>query len=97
MRSTLDVSERSACRSLGQPHSTERRTRRVRDDEVALTEAILVLAAGYGRYGHRRITTMLRTKGWRVDTDRVQRIWRRKRAKVPRRQQSSTRSGRWKS
>jgi putative transposase len=82
----LGVSERRACRTLGQPRSTQRRTRRVRSDEAALTEAIVVLAAAYGRYGYRRITAMLRANGWRVNAKRVQRIWRREGLKVPRRQ-----------
>ncbi len=44
------------------------------------------LAAEYGRYGYRRITAMLRTRGWHVNAKRVQRIWRREGLKVPRRQ-----------
>ena len=46
----------------------------------------MALAAEYGRYGHRRITAMLRTEGWRVNAKRVQRIWRREELKVPRQQ-----------
>lgn len=56
MQQTLTVSERGACRVLGQPRSTQRRTLVVRDDEDALTRAIVELASGYGRYGYRRIT-----------------------------------------
>jgi hypothetical protein len=37
--------------------------RRVREDEAALTEAIVALADEYGRYGYRRITAMLRADG----------------------------------
>jgi hypothetical protein len=36
----------------------------VRDDEAALTGAIVSLAAEYGRYGYRRITAMLRIRDW---------------------------------
>ena len=86
VQAALGVSERRACRTLGQPRSTQRRVRRVRDDEAALTEAIVALAAEYGRYGYRRITALLRTEGWRVNAKRVQRIWRREGLKVPRRQ-----------
>jgi putative transposase len=39
--------------------------------------AIIALASEYGRYGYRRITALLRTAGWQVGKDRVQRIWRR--------------------
>jgi putative transposase len=55
----------------------------VRADEDALTHAITALAAQYGRYGYRRITRMVNAAGWRVGTDRVQRIWRRAGLKVP--------------
>ena len=65
MQDALGVSERRACRVIGQPRSTQRRARRVRGDETALTEAIVALAAEYGRYGYRRITAMLRANGWR--------------------------------
>ena len=46
-------------------------------DEDALTRAIIALGANYGRYGYRRITALLRSAGWEVGKDRVQRIWRR--------------------
>ena len=55
----------------------------VRADEDALTQAILALAAQYGRYGYRRITHLLNKAGWDVGTDRVLRIWRREGLKVP--------------
>jgi transposase InsO family protein len=58
----------------------------VRADEDALTQAIMALAVQYGRYGYRRITTLLNDAGWPVGTDRVQRIWRREGLKVPRKQ-----------
>ncbi len=51
-----------------------------------LTDAVVSLAAEYGRYGYRRITALLRAQGWRVNAKRVERIWRREGLKVPRRQ-----------
>ena len=58
----------------------------VRADEDGLTQAILALAAQYGRYGYRRITQMVNDAGWDVGTDRVLRIWRREGLKVPMKQ-----------
>ena len=58
----------------------------VRADEDELTQAILALAAQYGRYGYRRITQMVNDAGWDVGTDRVLRIWRREGLKVPMKQ-----------
>jgi hypothetical protein len=37
-----------------------------------------------GRYGYRRITSLLRASSWQVGCDRVQRVWRREGLKVPR-------------
>jgi putative transposase len=51
-----------------------------------LTRAIVALAGQYGRYGYRRITVLLRGAGWRVGTERVQRIWRHEGLKVPAKQ-----------
>jgi putative transposase len=51
-----------------------------------LTRAIISLASQYGRYGYRRITSLLAEAGWQVGCDRVQRIWRREGLKVPRKQ-----------
>ena len=86
MQQKLTVSERRACRVLGQPRSTQRRTLVVRDDEDALTRSIVDLASEYGRYGYRRITALLRQQAWHVNHKRVQRIWRREGLKVPQKQ-----------
>ena len=71
---------------LRQPRSTQRRRLIVRDDEGALTRAIVDLASEYGRYGYRRITALLRQQGWHVNHKRVGRIWRRDGLKVPHKQ-----------
>lgn len=82
----LGVSERTACRVLGQHRSTQRKVVRTADDEAALTADIVELARRYGRYGYRRITALLRQAGWQVNRKRVERIWRREGLKVPARQ-----------
>ncbi len=87
----LDVSERLACRVLGQHRSTQRKAPRGRADEVALTADIVALAAQYGRYGYRRITAMLRDAGRAVNAKRVERIWRREGLKVPQKQPKRSR------
>jgi putative transposase len=86
LRQRLGISERRACRTIGQPRSTQRQPRRIRDDEAALSAAIIRLASEYGRYGYRRITALLRAEGWRANAKRVQRIWRREGLKAPARQ-----------
>lgn len=80
------VSERRACQLVHQPRGTQRYQPTQRNDEDALTRAIVALANQYGRYGYRRITVKLKEAGWAVGKDRVERIWRREGLKVPQRQ-----------
>ena len=80
------LSERQACRLFGQWRGTQRYRPTHRDDEGPLTQASVALASQYGRYGYRRITALLRSAGWSVGHDRVERIWRREGLKVPKRQ-----------
>ena len=87
----LGVSERRACRVLGQHRSTQRKVPQTPDDEAALTADIIELARQYGRYGYRRITKMLRTVGWLVNKKRVERLWRREGLKVPSKQPKRSR------
>lgn len=82
----LGVSERLACRVLGQHRSTQRKVPVGRADEAGLTADIIELATRYGRYGYRRITALLQASGWVVNVKRVERIWRREGLKVPSKQ-----------
>jgi transposase InsO family protein len=68
------MTERRACRLANQPRGTQRYRAIRREDEDALTQAIIQLASEYGRYGYRRITALLKRAGWRVGKDRVERI-----------------------
>ena len=80
------MSERRACQVAKQPRGTQRYHPTQRDDEDALTRAIITLASQYGRFGYRRITIELNKAGWQVGKDRVERIWRREGLKVPKKQ-----------
>jgi len=82
----LKVSQRRACKVLGQPLSTQRHVRKEPEDEEKLVERIIELACQYGRYGYRRITALLRSEGWRLNHKRVERIWRQEGLKVPKKQ-----------
>ena len=87
----LGVSERRACRTLGQHRSTQRKVPLGRADEAQLTQDIIELAREYGRYGNRRITALLQAAGWQVNHKRVERIWRREGLKVPQKQKKKGR------
>jgi len=80
------VSERRACRTLGQWRSTQRRVSHVPDDEPRLLKRMIELASEYGRYGYRQITAMLRNEGWAVNHKRIERLWQREGLKVPAKQ-----------
>ena len=73
VRQQFRISERHVCRLLFQWRGTQYLPT-ARNDEDALTRAIISPASEYGRYGYRRITALLRGAGWRVGKDRVERI-----------------------
>jgi len=86
VRQVHGVSERRACRALGQHRSTQRKIPQGQPDEERLTEDMIELARDYGRYGYRMITGMLNQSGWQVNHKRVERIWKREGLKVPHKQ-----------
>ncbi len=57
---TLKVSERRACRIIGQVRTSQRYIPEVRSEQERLTVEIVKLATRYGRYGYRRITALLK-------------------------------------
>ena len=80
------VSERRACRVLGQARTTQRYAKRVRKDEAPLRALIVQLACDHGGYGVPRILDLLRRRGWQVNRKRLERIWREEGLKVPKKQ-----------
>ncbi len=83
----LAISERRACKVLGQARATQRGVLEPTDEEKRLREDIVRLACKYGRYGYRRITALLNNnEGWRVNHKRVERIWRQEGLRVPQKQ-----------
>ena len=86
VKERLGISERRACRTLGQHRSTQRQRPSGPADDASLTADIIELARSYGRYGYRRVTALLNQAGWHVNHKRVERIWRREGLKVPQKQ-----------
>jgi putative transposase len=68
---------------LGIGRSMLRYVPQPRDDETPLRQAIIRLAAQYGRYGYRQITGLLWQEGWDVSRSRVERIWKLEGLRVP--------------
>lgn len=67
----LGVSERRACRVIGQPRATQRYDQHQAEDEDQLREQIVNLASKYGRYGYRRVTALLQEAGWPSDRNGI--------------------------
>ena len=57
------MSERRACRVVGQPRGTQRYEPREADDEKALVKRMKHLSARHPRYGYRRVWALLRRPG----------------------------------
>jgi transposase InsO family protein len=88
----MDVSERRACKAIGQARTTQRYTPKQPDRDKALTDEIGRLAGRYPRYGYRFITAKLNQQGWAVNHKRVQRIWQKEALQVhyrPKRRKST--------
>ena len=72
----VGISQRRACRALGQPRSTQRYRRRPKADEVALLQAIEAWVCQHPCYGYRMIHALLVVDGFKVGRDRIYRLWR---------------------
>jgi putative transposase len=87
------VSQRRACRLLGQPRATQRLKPADRTAGEELVKRVLELVRRHPRYGYRRIWALLRAEGFRVNRKRVHRVWREQGLKVPRKQRKKRRLG----
>ncbi len=84
LEGTFQVSERQACRAVGQPRTTQRRPPRpVAAPEALLRQRLRQVARERPRWGFRRAGAVLRDEGWKVNHKRVQRIWREEGLRVP--------------
>jgi putative transposase len=73
----LSISERRACRAIGQSRTTQRRAAPVPGaEEEHLRARLRSLARAHPRYGYRRMTTILRREGYCVNHKRIQRLCR---------------------
>jgi putative transposase len=77
------VSERRACRLVGQHRSTQRYERLPAEYELRLVGRMNELAALHPRWGYRRVWSVLRSEGWRVNRKRIERLWRLEGHRVP--------------
>ena len=87
------MSERRACRVVGQTRSTQRRRVRAKPDEEKLVKAMRQHAQRHPRWGYRRVARLLLREGWRVNTKRVERLWRKEGLQVPQKTRKRRRLG----
>lgn len=83
LRNNFCVSERRACRVVGQPRSSQRYVSTKAANDVALVSRMVALSKENPRYGYRRAWALLRREGWEVNKKRVHRLWREADLKVP--------------
>jgi putative transposase len=78
----LEISERRACRYLGQNRSTQRRRPQMADVEIELRAWLVAFAKKRSRFDYKRAHAIARKQGFAVNRKRVQRIWREEGLKV---------------
>jgi transposase InsO family protein len=95
LQERFGVSQRRACRVLGQQRSTQRQQpkKRTQEGEERLLRRMLELVRLHPRFGYRRIWALLRRQGFRVNRKRIYRLWRQEGLRVPRKQRKKRRLG----
>jgi putative transposase len=89
----LGVSERRACRYVGQHRSTQRQEPERAADDTAVRAELRRFSKDRPRWGYRRAHHELRQQGWAVNRKRVQRVWREEGLRVPVRRRKRRRLG----
>jgi putative transposase len=93
LRDRLGVSERWACRVVGQHRSTERYRPVVAVDDAALRQELNKISEDRPRWGYRRAHWQLCQDGWEVNRKRVARLWREEGLRVPAKRRKRRRLG----
>jgi putative transposase len=93
LRDRLDVSERWACRVVGQHRSTERYEPKRAVDDAGLRERLREISVARPRWGYRRAHALLVGDGWEINRKRVARLWREEGLRVPQRKRKRRRLG----
>jgi len=85
------VSERKACRVLGQPRSTQRYESRKPSQDEALLKEMRRITHRRPRFGCPRVYDELTKRGWQVNRKRVHRLWKQEHMQIARKQQKRRR------
>lgn len=93
MQEAFAISERRACKALGQARSTQRWVSRRAERDRELVERMRELSTQNPTYGYRFIWALLRGEGVQVNVKRVHRLWKQAGLKVIRAERKQERSG----
>lgn len=89
----LHLSQRRVCKALDLSRSRVRYVPVLPTKDKELVKRMHALAKENPRFGYRRIAALVRGEGWRVNTKRVRRLWRREGLKIPRKVRKKRRLG----
>ena len=93
LQRVLGVSQRWACRLVGQHRATQRHQPVEPDRERVVREQLRAFSRAHPRWGYRRAHAELREAGWTVNRKLVQRLWREEGLRVPVRRRKRQRLG----
>jgi putative transposase len=93
LQRVLGLSERWACRIVGQHRSTQRHQPIEPDRDRALRAELCRLSRAHPRWGYRRVHAVLREQGWEINRKAIQRRWREEGLRVPVRRRKRQRLG----
>ncbi len=93
LQDQLGLSERRACRYVGQPRSTQRREPLIAHDDAALRAELKAFSRKRPRWGYRQAHQHLLEQGWQVNRKRTQRLWREEGLRVPAKRRKRQRRG----
>ena len=93
LQSDLEMSQRRACKVVGQPRAPQRHVPQPDAEETRLRERLNEFSRQRPRAGYRTACGQLRQEGLRVNPKRVQRLWLEEGLKVPRKQCQKRRLG----
>ena len=88
-----EVSERRACKVMGQSRTSQRYEMKIKDDEHAIIKQMHMLVREQPRHGYRMVCGKLRQEGFRVNHKRVYRLWKQEGFKVPKKTVKKRRLG----
>ena len=93
LQDRLGVSQRRACRYVGQTRSTQRREPLIAQDDAALRAELKAFSRRRPRWGYRQAHQHLLEQGRLVNRKRTQRLWREEGLRVPAKRRKRQRRG----